>query len=299
MLGVLDGIYCEPIGSVARDVYDRGAGMRVFRNAIAVLVLTLAVPSAAQAATTITVSVAAPPAGDPAPFTFHVTGPTCGTTPTDLTFVLTGGQSNVVALCDSPADLAHRFHITELVPAGWRLTSIDCVGRDTDPADAFVVDIPTATAFVELSTNENKACSFSNAKLPPPVTAPPPVPTTQAAPPPPPPPTSNVAGEQQRSSVRATARVRAQTRCGARTARVTVSGRRMRQVRFSINGRRVRTVNVGPGVRSITALVPLRRSGPAAQAVRARVTFRNGAPARTLTATVRRCAQVAVPNFTG
>jgi hypothetical protein len=73
----------------------------------------------------------------------------------------------------------------------------------------------------------------------------------------------------------------------------------MRQVRFSINGRRVRTVNVGLGVRSITAVVPLRRSGPAVQAVRARVTFRNRAPARTLTAAVRRCAQAAVPNFTG
>jgi len=277
--------------------------MRTLRNAIAVVALTLTIPSAAQAATTITVGVAAPPAGDLTAFTFHVTGPPCGTTPTDLTFVLTGGQKNVVALCDSPADLAHRFHITELVPAGWRLTSIDCVGRDTDPADAFVVDIPTATAFVELSTNENKACSFSNAKLPPPATPPTGVPPAAppAAPPvpPPAPAASNVAGQQERSPVRATARVRAQTRCGARTARVTVSGRRMRRVRFSVNGRAVRTVNVALGVRSITALVPLRRSGPAAQAVTARVTFRNGAPARTLNTTVRRCGQAAVPNFTG
>jgi hypothetical protein len=272
--------------------------MRVIRISIAVLALTLAIPAGAQAATLLTVSVAAPPAGDPTPFSFHITGPACDTTPTDLTFALAGGQSKVVSLCDSPADLAHRFHVTETVPAGWQLTSIDCVGHDTDPRDAFVVDIPTATAFVEFSTNEHKACSFSNAKLPPP--APPAPAATPPAPAAPPPPASNVAGQQERSPVRATAHLRAQTRCGTRTARVRVTGRRMRQVQFSINGRRVRTVNVGLGVRSITALVPLRRSGPAAQTVRARVTFRNGAPARTLHATVRRCAQAAVaPQFTG
>jgi hypothetical protein len=74
----------------------------------------------------------------------------------------------------------------------------------------------------------------------------------------------------------------------------------MRQVRFSINGRSVRTVDVGLGVRVITALVPLRRSGAAVQKVRAHVTFRNGARARTLNASVRRCAQGAVsPQFTG
>jgi hypothetical protein len=278
--------------------------MRIIRSSIAVLAVTLAIPCAAQAATTITVSVAAPAAGDTTPFSFHVTGPACGTTPTDLTFVLTGGQNKVLPLCDSPTDLAHRFHITEAVPAGWTLTSIDCVpGNDPDPADLSVVDVPTATAFVELSPNEVKACSFSNAKVPPVV--PPPAPLPPAKPPaataaPVPPPASGVAGVQQRSPVRATAVLRAQTQCGARTARVTVSGRRMRQVRFSINGRSVRTVDVGLGVRVITALVPLRRSGAAVQKVRAHVTFRNGARARTLNASVRRCAQGAVsPQFTG
>jgi hypothetical protein len=280
--------------------------MRIIRNSMAVLAVALAIPSAAQAATTITVSVAAPAAGDTTPFTFHVTGPACGVVPTDLTFVLTGGQNKVLPLCDSPTDLAHRFHITEMLPAGWKLTSIDCTGVDPDPADAFVVDIPTATAFVELSPNENKACSFSNAMVP--AVVPPPAPPGPAvtppavkpAPVPPVPAASGVAGEQERSPVRATAAVRAQSRCGTRTARVTVSGRRMRQVHFSLNGRSVRTVDVGLGVRSITALVPVRRSGPAVQKVRARVTFRNGAPARTLNATVRRCAQGAVsPQFTG
>jgi hypothetical protein len=291
--------------------------MKVIRNLIAALALTLAIPTAAQAAT-ITVTVGTTPAGDPAPFTFHVTGPPCNAAPTDLTFALSDGQSKVLTLCDSPADVAHRFHVTEEVPAGWRLTSIDCTSDDPDPADAFVIDIPTATALVELSASEDKACSFRNAKVPAPTPAPTPAtpvatsPGATATPVPPSaappssgvapaaPPSSGVAGEQERSPVRATARIRAQARCAARTARVTVSGRLMRQVRFSVNGRRVRTVTAARGVRLVTALVPLRRTGPAVQTVRARVTFRNGAAPRTLTASVRRCTSARVaPQFTG
>jgi hypothetical protein len=46
--------------------------------------------------------------------------------------------------------------------------------------------------------------------------------------------------------------------------------------------------------------VPVRRFGARRQSVRARVTFRNGAPARTLTASATRCAQTQVsPQFTG
>ena len=80
---------------------------------------------------------------------------------------------------------------------------------------------------------------------------------------------------------------------------MTVRGRQMRRVRFSVNGRVVRTVNVARGALFVRALVPLRRSGPARQRVGARVTFRNGAPARTLSVSVRRCAQASVPQFTG
>jgi pyruvate/2-oxoglutarate dehydrogenase complex dihydrolipoamide acyltransferase (E2) component len=280
--------------------------MRIIRNLIAALAVTLAVPSAAQAAT-ITVSVGSPPAGNPTPFTFHVTGPPCNDAATDLTFTLLGGESKTLTLCDSPPDLAHRFHVTELVPAGWQLTAINCQSHDTDPADAFVVDLPSATAFVELSPTENKSCSFMNAaRAPatPPTAASPPAASPPAASPPAtsssPPPASSVAGQQVNAPARPAARLRAQRSCASQTARVTVSGRLMRQVRFSVQGRHVRTVNVRRGARFVRALVPLRRSGPTRQRVRAQVTFRNGATPRTLTATVRRCASVAVaPQFTG
>jgi hypothetical protein len=88
--------------------------------------------------------------------------------------------------------------------------------------------------------------------------------------------------------------------CAARHARVTVKGSSMRRVSFSVKGRHARTVTVAPGARRITALVALRRGGPAVQKVTTRITFRNGAPARTLVAAARRCAPAAVvPKFTG
>src|SRR3954465_10162300 len=160
--------------------------MRAIRLLLAAAAAMLAVPAAAHAVVPppakLTVSVGTTPAGDPTPFTIHVTGPACNGVPTDISFPLVGGQSRVLDLCDSPPDLAHRFHVTETVPAGWQLTAINCTGNDTDPADAFVVDIPTATAFVEFSPGERKACAFENAKLPPPPGTPPP---TVTSPPPP------------------------------------------------------------------------------------------------------------------
>ena len=110
------------------------------------------------------------------------------------------------------------------------------------------------------------------------------------------PPTTVVAGTQAGRP----ARLRTQARCGTRAFRVTISGRNIRRVTLFVAGRRVRTVTVPAGRRSITVSVPVRRFGARRQSVRARVTFRNGARARTLTASATRCAQAAVsPQFTG
>ena len=95
-------------------------------------------------------------------------------------------------------------------------------------------------------------------------------------------------------------RLRVQQSCAATQARVTVAAVQMRAVRFSIKGHPARTVTVAPGRRSVSALVPLRMRGPAAQRVTTRITFRNGTRARTLVAVVRRCGSAAVaPTFTG
>jgi hypothetical protein len=106
-----------------------------------------------------------------------------------------------------------------------------------------------------------------------------------------------VAGEQ---AVSASARLAVPSRCTSRVVRVRVTGRQIRSVAVSVAGRHVRTVSVSAGRRSVTIPVAIRSSGAARQAVEARVTFRNGAPARTLQANATRCAQTAVqPQFTG
>jgi hypothetical protein len=111
-------------------------------------------------------------------------------------------------------------------------------------------------------------------------------------------PTVAVAGERVTSAP--IARLAVQESCAAKSARVTVKAVQMRQVRFSVKGRPARTVTVAPGARRITTLVALRRHGAAVQKVTTRITFRNGAPARSLVAVARRCSRAAVaPTFTG
>ncbi|MEA2284965.1 MAG: hypothetical protein QOJ21_1008 [Solirubrobacteraceae bacterium] len=109
--------------------------------------------------------------------------------------------------------------------------------------------------------------------------------------------TNVVAGTQVRSG-RAT--LRGPSRCSSTRFSVTVSGRNVRRVTFFVGGRQVRTVTMAGGRRSMTVALPVRLFGARRQAVRARVTFRNGAAPRTLTTTATRCAQGAVsPQFTG
>jgi hypothetical protein len=111
-------------------------------------------------------------------------------------------------------------------------------------------------------------------------------------------PTVAVAGERVTSTP--APRLYVQSACAATHARVTVAARQMRQVRVSVKGRAVRTIDVAPGLRSITTLVALRPGGPVAQKVTTRITFRNGTRTRTLVAVARRCSSAAVvPKFTG
>ncbi len=111
------------------------------------------------------------------------------------------------------------------------------------------------------------------------------------------PPASQVEATRARS---ATAGLRTPTRCSSTTFRVTISGRNIRRVTFRVAGRVVRTVTMPAGRRTLSVNLPVRRFGARRQSVQARVTFRDGARARTLAASATRCAQGAVsPQFTG
>jgi len=163
----------------------------------------------------------------------------------------------------------------------------DTVNGETRPASSG----PLADTTVQCASAPPAASPVASAPAPPvPVAIPAPAALAPA-------PGIVVAGAREASAV---VHMRAQRACAALHARITVTGRSMRRVRFSVTGRRPRTVNVAEGARQVTALVALRRNGPAVQRVTTRITFRNGAPARTLVAPVRRCSRAAVaPKFTG
>jgi hypothetical protein len=273
------------------------------------MVLALAAIASGAQAATFKVTKVTDPAGDATPFTFHVTfkPQPNDTLPPDFKvpadFTLTGGQSRTFTV--------HKgfYTITELSLAGWRLVHITCDnGGDPDPADAPKIDVGGANATLELSTTEQKGCTFENAKVPPPLVPPStPPPSTPVSTPPSsgspapaqpstPPAQQNVAGTE---AAHASAALAAPSRCVSRRFTVSVTAGRARTVSFSVNGHRVRTLTARTGQRRFSVQLPR----PAAVShVVAVVRFQpNTTPAtRTLRTTVRRCAQQAVqPQFTG
>jgi hypothetical protein len=262
------------------------------------------IASSAQAAT-LTITRHTDPANDPTPVTYHVdfsphpgtsNGP--GSIPSD--FDLIGGQSKTFTVDKG------FFTVTEKTPAGWKLVSIDdCFTDDTDPADKTVIDVGKAQAVFELSSDEHKGCTFTDAKVQqptPPVTPP----VTPAAPAPPPEtPVAQVAPSQQPGVAVSPARARqgaakllAPSRCVSRRFTVAVSGSPVRSVTWIVNGRRIKTVTAKTGQRRFTVVL----GAAAVQRITAQVTFVADATPRTKTlrATVRRCVPSAVsPQFTG
>jgi hypothetical protein len=125
-------------------------------------------------------------------------------------------------------------------------------------------------------------------------------PATPAAPPAAaaPAPGGAVQGVQTQSPARGVAGVKVARSCASRSAQVTVRGRSMRSVTLFVNGRKIRTVRVRSGAQVLHARVPIINGRK--QVVSARVTFSNGARARTLTHSAVRCSAAAVrPQFTG
>jgi len=238
------------------------------------------------------------PAGAERQFSFH---PSEDLSSSD--FLLGDGDANVFET--DPGT----YTVEELPTDGWTLTKLSC-----DDADSSAAGV---TATIEVAAGETVVCTFMNTKdtvdYPPvdnpPVENPPvdhpPVNNPINTPPVSLPPVVNAAAPVSRAAspapaqavkgtrvARGTARLRLPG-CAASHARATVSGSPMRRITFSVNGRRVATVGVPAGRRSVTVSLPV-------GAVFARVTFRNGAAARTLRARARRCAARTVrPQFTG
>ncbi|HSD79912.1 MAG TPA: hypothetical protein VLB47_04595, partial [Solirubrobacteraceae bacterium] len=144
---------------------------RIGPAALGALVLSLALAAGAQASgpapnapgtASFTIGKHTAPVGSDATFTFRLTilghaGNPSFEPPANGEFTLTDGQT---ATFESGSGL---YRVEELTAAGWKLTAIDCdEGGDTDATDRTVVDLTAASATIELSPDEHKACWFTN-----------------------------------------------------------------------------------------------------------------------------------------
>jgi hypothetical protein len=251
--------------------------MRVVRYAIAAVAVALALPAAAQA---------------------HTVTPNVDCSAVTLVYESTAGTTLHYEIVVNGAAVVNDSFVIPSSPVSGTLTV-----PYSAPTGAFTVSVNA-----EFSTGETGTVtkSMTCTTPPPPAVPSPAAPSPAASPPPPPattvtpgpPPASAVAGEQVSAPTR-TARLAAQSVCRARVVRVRVVGRQMRDIAFAINGRHVRTITVRAGQRSVTASLPM-RNRRASQLVTARVRFRNGARARTLSTRTSRCGQAAVQStFTG
>jgi hypothetical protein len=247
----------------------------------------------------ITIVKQSDPAGDPAPFTFHFSGKNFEGTTYDEDFTLHDGESKTFdtgAGADWPQ---YSFVITERSQDGWQLVAIDCVANNND--GGWTTDLANATVSIELSPEESKTCTYSNARvatpLVPPADTPPAIVPPADAPPAVIPPAVGVLPEVAQP---ASARLDVPGRCVSRSYSVSVSASPVESVTFYRDNRKVRTVRAAPGQRRFTLKLP--KVTATVDAIRARIVFRPGATLRTHTlhAVVRRCAAAVVrPEFTG
>jgi hypothetical protein len=247
-------------------------------------VLVAALPAGAARAAdatigSITIIKHTDPAGDPTPFTFHFSGKNVFGTTWDEDFTLHDGESKTFdtgAGADWPQ---YPFVVTERVQDGWKLVAIDCVANNND--GGWTTDLGGATVSIELSPEESKTCTFSNARV-----------ATPLAPP--------AVGVLPARAQSASARLSAPGTCVSRSYTVSVSASPVQSLTFYRDNRKVRTVRAATGQRRFTLRLPSVTG--AVDSIRARVVFRPGATVRTRTlhVAVRRCARAAVrPQFTG
>ena len=241
--------------------------MKLIRNTVIALAVVLVLPAAAEA---------------------HTVTPSIDCSAATLVYESTPGTTLSYEILINGVSTVKSSFVVPSSPVSGTLTV-----PYTAPAGPF-----TASVMAKFSTGETGSATQSmTCVAPPPPPAPPP-PAAAVSPAPAPSPATAVAGVQGRAPARI-ASLGARSACPSRVVRVRVAGRQIRDIAFSINGRHVRTVNVRAAQRAVNTSLPM-RDRRASQVVTARVTFRNGAQPRSLTARAARCGQAAVrPTFTG
>jgi hypothetical protein len=141
-------------------------------RSVALVILALFAVTTAEAAATVRISNHNDPAGDPTVMRYRLESPTWSASPFE--FVLSDGADRSFGL--DPGT----YTAQALVPAGWVVGDIQCVGpRQTD----FVIDVPNGRVTITHAARYEQTCAFTNRRVPQ-GGAPTPSPGVSPAPPP-------------------------------------------------------------------------------------------------------------------
>jgi hypothetical protein len=151
---------------MARSSYGR-RGRRA-RLGVGVVVAGLIGATAADAGATLRVANHNDPAGNPTVISYQFDSPDWTTDP--IAFTLHDGEAR--SFGPGPGT----YTVQAIPPSGWRVNSIQCVGKDQ--AD-FVIDVPNGLVTITHIAGAEQTCAFTNGE----VTAPP---SSGVAPSPPP-----------------------------------------------------------------------------------------------------------------
>jgi hypothetical protein len=122
---------------------------------LAALVLAFSGVTAADAGATLRIASHNEPAGDPTPINYRLENPSWSASPFD--FVLRDGEYRTFG--QPPGSYTARA----LLPPGWKVLAIDCIGPDRP--DAFVIDVPHGQVTMNHQDADEQSCSFTNGKV--------------------------------------------------------------------------------------------------------------------------------------
>jgi len=138
-------------------------GHKRMAAALAIALGAVMMTASTASAASFTITKKTEPAGDPASFNFTWEGVKQGDPNASMgsgDFTLTDGQSQTITT-RGPGF----YTVKEQTPSGWKLVDIQCDnGNDPDPKDATQIDLSGGSARIELSSSENKSCTFTNRK---------------------------------------------------------------------------------------------------------------------------------------
>jgi hypothetical protein len=118
------------------------------------LIVAFVGATAADAGASLRIASHNYPAGDPTPINYRLENPSWSASP--FNFVLHDGEYRTFG---QPAGT---YTARALLPPGWKVIAIDCIGPDR-PGN-FVIDVPHAQVTMNHEVADEQTCSFTNGK---------------------------------------------------------------------------------------------------------------------------------------